>query len=207
MTAEEVQMMKCMRHTNIVRFIGVVTSRKPSKHLQILLEYVQLRGKHKIGYQCALGVEYLHNREIIHRDIASRNILIMMTPGGILTVKVGDFGLSRTDETDCYVECENKKVKVLCFIVFQFPYDLCRSAYAHFLKFPCYSFCEGRGYQLKNARKLPFKWMAPENFEKQIWTKSSDVWSYGILLWEIFSNAKEPYSDPEVPQSPLELSK
>lgn len=35
--------------------------------------------------------------------------------------------------------------------------------------------------------RLPVKWMAPESTFQGIYTIKSDVWAYGILLWEIFS--------------------
>lgn len=35
--------------------------------------------------------------------------------------------------------------------------------------------------------RLPVKWMAPESTFQGIYTMKSDIWAYGILLWEIFS--------------------
>uniref|UniRef100_A0A3B3ZEE9 Tyrosine-protein kinase n=1 Tax=Periophthalmus magnuspinnatus TaxID=409849 RepID=A0A3B3ZEE9_9GOBI len=43
-------------------------------------------------------------------------------------------------------------------------------------------------------RQIPVKWTAPEALNFGRYTTESDVWSFGILLWEVFSLGKTPYS-------------
>uniref|UniRef100_A0AC34G2T4 Protein kinase domain-containing protein n=1 Tax=Panagrolaimus sp. ES5 TaxID=591445 RepID=A0AC34G2T4_9BILA len=91
----------------------------------------------------AWGLEYLHSRSCIHRDIAARNCLYDKKKN----VKISDFGLSR----------------------------------------------EGEEYKMTQTQRVPMKSMAPECFTNFTFTRSSDVFSFGVLLWEIFSDAAEPF--------------
>lgn len=100
---EEVKLLKNLSHPNIVRYLGTV---REEETLNILLEFVpggsisSLLGKfgpfpeaviRKYTEQLLLGLEYLHNNGIMHRDIKGANILVD-NKGNI---KLADFGASK----------------------------------------------------------------------------------------------------------------
>jgi len=47
-------------------------------------------------------------------------------------------------------------------------------------------------YQESGPAKVSVPWTAPEALETLKWNKKSDVWNYGVLLWELFSFGTKP---------------
>ena len=43
--------------------------------------------------------------------------------------------------------------------------------------------------------KIPIRWTAPEAIAFRKFTSASDVWSYGIVMWEVMSFGERPYWD------------
>jgi proto-oncogene tyrosine-protein kinase ROS len=47
--------------------------------------------------------------------------------------------------------------------------------------------------QQDNKTPLPIRWMAPELFKELKFTTKSDIWSFGVVVWEIMTLGKQPY--------------
>ena len=92
--------------------------------------------------------EYLSSLEIVHRDLACRNVLV----GDGKALKIADFGLSRV-------------------------------------------VAEGDAYVKTTSGRLPFKWMALVSISDREYTTQSDVWSFGVVLWEIATLGKGLFMD------------
>ncbi|XP_046725889.1 raf-1 proto-oncogene, serine/threonine kinase a isoform X2 [Silurus meridionalis] len=98
----EVAVLRKTRHVNILLFMGYMTKDNLAivtqwcegsslyKHLHVLETKYQMVQLIDIARQTAQGMDYLHAKNIIHRDMKSNNIFLHEG----LTVKIGDFGLA-----------------------------------------------------------------------------------------------------------------
>ncbi|XP_037606378.1 ephrin type-A receptor 7 isoform X4 [Sebastes umbrosus] len=180
----EASIMGQFDHPNVVHLEGVVTRGKP---VMIVIEYMEngsLDGflrKHDGQFTViqlvgmlrgiAAGMRYLSDMGYVHRDLAARNILVNSN----LVCKVSDFGLSRViDDDPEAVYTTTGKIQDIMNLIFTPATDL--------------RFTEQGG-------KIPVRWTAPEAIQYRKFTSASDVWSYGIVMWEVMSYGERPYWD------------
>lgn len=163
---KEAGVMKAFDTHHVVRLLGVVSNGQPTLVIMELMANGDLKGylrSHRpeaeahqqppslkrilqMSIEIADGMAYLAAKKFVHRDLAARNCMV----ADDLTVKIGDFGMTRDIyETDYY----RKGTKGL----------------------------------------LPVRWMAPESLKDGIFSTSSDVFSFGVVLWEMATLASQPY--------------
>uniref|UniRef100_A0A8C6UKW7 Tyrosine-protein kinase n=1 Tax=Neogobius melanostomus TaxID=47308 RepID=A0A8C6UKW7_9GOBI len=163
----EIEILRSLQHENIVKYKGVCYS-AGRRNLHLIMEYLPfgslrdylIKNKERIDHkqlllyasQICKGMEYLSSKRYIHRDLATRNILVESE----LRVKIGDFGLT----------------KVL-------PQDK-------------------EYYMVKEPGESPIFWYAPESLTDSKFSVASDIWSFGVVLYELFTHNDKNCSPPAV---------
>ncbi|XP_038019395.1 LOW QUALITY PROTEIN: tyrosine-protein kinase JAK3-like, partial [Motacilla alba alba] len=162
----EIQILHSLQHDFIVRYRGVCYSRGmrglrlvmeflPNGCLRDFLQKNQPRLEHRTlllyAWQICKGMEYLGAQRCVHRDLASRNILVESDSH----VKIGDFGLAKLlpQDKDYYV--------------------------------------------VREPGQSPVFWYAPESLADNIFSCASDTWSFGVLLYELFTYSSKSKSPSE----------
>ncbi|XP_078041064.1 tyrosine kinase receptor Cad96Ca [Augochlora pura] len=165
--AQELRVMKNLDpHPNVVRLLGCCTEREP---MFVILEYVS--GGKLQSFLRASREERNHGGPgLTSRDLTG--FVYQIAKGMEYLASKGI--IHRDLAARNILIDENRACKVADF-------GFARDVAANQI------------YERKSEGRLPIRWMAPESLYDNIFSVKSDIWSFGVLIWEIVTLGSTPY--------------
>uniref|UniRef100_A0A8C5T7I0 Fibroblast growth factor receptor n=1 Tax=Malurus cyaneus samueli TaxID=2593467 RepID=A0A8C5T7I0_9PASS len=179
----EMEMMKMIgKHKNIINLLGACTQDGP---LYVLVEYASkgnlreyLRARRPPGMDYSFDTCKLPEEQLTFKDLVSCAYQVARGMEYLASQKCIHRDLAARN----VLVTEDNVMKIADF-------GLARDV--HNIDY----------YKKTTNGRLPVKWMAPEALFDRVYTHQSDVWSFGVLLWEIFTLGGSPY--PGIPVEEL----
>ncbi|KAF7989857.1 hypothetical protein HCN44_008531 [Aphidius gifuensis] len=164
----EASVMKTFKTHHVVKLLGVVSIGQPTLVIMELMQYGDLKG-------------YLRSHRADEADCTSEppptfhRILRMAVEiaDGMAYLSAKKFVHRDLAARNCMVAAD-----LTCKVG---DFGMTRDIY------------ETDYYRKGSKGLLPVRWMSPESLKDGVYTINSDVWSYGVVLWEIVTLASQPY--------------
>ncbi|ERL85918.1 hypothetical protein D910_03333 [Dendroctonus ponderosae] len=168
----ELHVMKMLDpHPNVVKLLGCCTEKEP---IFLIMEYIT-QGKLQGYLRDSRAERYYNNMHGKSKTLTSRDLtsfchqvakgMEFLSANGIIHRDLAARNILITDDHICKVAD------------FGFARDVISS----------------HVYERKSEGRLPIRWMAPESLYDNIFSVKSDVWSFGILMWEVVTLGSTPY--------------